>query len=282
MRFSNNIVFCSLCLALGVQSVDIISMDIPQLAESGHDLVLDCKFEYRPEEREQLDIKWYFNNSPSPIYQWLPAMNTGPQVIDPRFSEYMDLMYTVNGEKYEKHRALHLVNVTHHLSGSYMCKVSSFLDEDFNQKNLVVYVPPSRVQFSHSSSERDGQTMVTCTANGIFPSPVARIYWKDGDSEREVDKTEIKENADGLFTINLSTSFHTESVRGVQLGCEITIPGTEYRIREDLIISADISADPRVSGASRYQLLTATQLLSIILSLTAASQLLNTPATFLL
>jgi len=120
MRFSNNIVLSSLCLALGVQSVDIISMDIPQLAESGHDLVLDCKFEYRPEEQEQLDIKWYFNNSPSPIYQWLPAMNTGPQVIDPRFSEFMDLMYTVNGEKYEKHRALHLVNVTHHLSGSYV------------------------------------------------------------------------------------------------------------------------------------------------------------------
>ena len=32
---------------LGVQSVDIISMDIPQVAESGKSLVLDCRFEYR-------------------------------------------------------------------------------------------------------------------------------------------------------------------------------------------------------------------------------------------
>jgi len=145
-----------------------------------------------------------------------------------------------------------------------MCKVSSFLDEDFNQKNLIVYVPPARVQFSHSSVEREGQTMVTCSATDIYPSPVARIYWKDGDSEREVDKTEIKENSDGLFTINLSTSFHTESVRGVQLGCEISIPGTDYTIREDLIISADISADPRVSGSSRLQLPTASQLLLLL------------------
>ena len=38
----------------------------------------------RAEEKDQLDIKWYFNSSPTPIYQWLPAMNTGPQVIDPR------------------------------------------------------------------------------------------------------------------------------------------------------------------------------------------------------
>ncbi|XP_023349218.1 uncharacterized protein LOC111717983 [Eurytemora carolleeae] len=137
--FPNNLVFSTVALALGVQSVDIISMDIPQVAESGKSLVLDCRFEYRAEEKDQLDIKWYFNSSPTPIYQWLPAMNTGPQVIDPRFTEYLDLLYTVNGEKYEKHRALHLVNVTHHLSGSYMCKVSSFLDEDFNQKNLMVY-----------------------------------------------------------------------------------------------------------------------------------------------
>jgi len=243
MKFYNNLVLSTLCLALGVQSVDIVSMDIPQVAESGKDLVLDCKFEYRPEEEDQLDIKWYFNNSPTPIYQWLPAMDTGPQIIDPRFNQYMDLMYTVNGEKYEKHRALHLVNITHHLSGSYMCKVSSFLDEDFNQKNLMVYVPPAVVKFSHQSEESEGETEISCTAEGIYPTPAARIYWKDGLGEREMDKTVVEEDSDGLYSILVSTSTHTESIRGVQLGCEISIPGTQFKINEELVISPEISLD---------------------------------------
>jgi len=241
MKFNNNLVLSTLCLALGVQSVDIVSMDIPQVAESGKDLVLDCKFEYRPEEEDQLDIKWYFNNSPTPIYQWLPALDTGPQIIDPRFNQYMDLMYTVNGEKYEKHRALHLVNITHHLSGSYMCKVSSFLDEDFNQKNLMVYVPPAMVKFSHQSQESEGQTEISCSAEGIYPTPEAKIYWKDGIGDRETDKTVVEEGSDGLYSILLTTSMHTETIRGVQLGCEISIPGTQFKINEELVISPEIS-----------------------------------------
>ena len=39
--------FYNTFVILGVQSVDIISMDIPQVAESGKSLVLDCRFEYR-------------------------------------------------------------------------------------------------------------------------------------------------------------------------------------------------------------------------------------------
>ena len=73
------------------------------------------------------------------MYQWLPSMSMGPQVIDPAFSRHLDLSFTVNTEKYEKHRALHLLNVSRQLSGSYMCKVSSFLDEDFNQRNVMIY-----------------------------------------------------------------------------------------------------------------------------------------------
>jgi hypothetical protein len=66
-------------------------------------------------------------------------MSMGPQVIDPTFSRHLDLAFAINTNKYEKHRALHLLNVTRQHSGSYMCKVSSFLDEDFNQRNVMIY-----------------------------------------------------------------------------------------------------------------------------------------------
>ena len=42
--------------------------------------MLDCNFDYMEEEESQLDLKWYFNGSPIPVYQWVPSMKKGPQV----------------------------------------------------------------------------------------------------------------------------------------------------------------------------------------------------------
>ena len=122
-----------------ILAVEIVSMAVPPVVEAGvHDIVLDCEYEYTEEEKNQLDIKWYFNNNPEPIYQWLP-MTSGPQVIGDQFRHHLDLDYQVNKDQYKKHRALNIKNPQPHLSGTYMCKVSTFIDEDFMQKDLLVY-----------------------------------------------------------------------------------------------------------------------------------------------
>jgi len=43
------------------------------------------------------------------------------------------------GDRWRKHRALKILKPTTELSGSYRCKVSSFVDEDFMQKTMIVY-----------------------------------------------------------------------------------------------------------------------------------------------
>ena len=43
------------------------------------------------------------------------------------------------GDKWRKHRALKILKPTTEMSGPYRCKVSSFVDEDFMQKTMVVY-----------------------------------------------------------------------------------------------------------------------------------------------
>jgi hypothetical protein len=43
------------------------------------------------------------------------------------------------GDKWRKHRALKILRPTTELSGSYRCKVSSFVDEDFMQKTMIIY-----------------------------------------------------------------------------------------------------------------------------------------------
>ena len=51
----------------------------------------------------------------------------------------MDLNYTAHEDEYRMYRALRLVKPVPSLSGQYKCKVSSLFDEDFKQKNMIIY-----------------------------------------------------------------------------------------------------------------------------------------------
>ena len=42
-------------------------------------------------------------------------------------------------DQFRKHRAIKILNPTTELTGIYKCKVSSFVDEDFMQKPMIVY-----------------------------------------------------------------------------------------------------------------------------------------------
>ena len=83
-------------------------------------------------------MKWFFGSDPQPFYQWLPGRP--PQTIGKKFKNRIDLDYEVSGaDRFQKHRALKIWKPTTELSGTYRCKVSSFVDEDFMQKSMIVY-----------------------------------------------------------------------------------------------------------------------------------------------
>ena len=119
--------------------VHITDLKGPTVVETGDELMIDCDFDYLQEEESQLDLKWYFNRSPIPVYQWVPSMNKGPQVIGDLFKNSLDLEYEAHNDTFKKHRALRIINTDHRFSGTYQCKVSSFVDEDFMQKEILVY-----------------------------------------------------------------------------------------------------------------------------------------------
>ena len=73
------------------------------------------------------------------VYQWVPSMKKGPQVIGEMFKQSLDLGYVAHNDTYKRHRALRVAKADHRFSGTYQCKVSSFLDEDFQQKEVLVY-----------------------------------------------------------------------------------------------------------------------------------------------
>ena len=125
---------------LGIVGVEIRQMRVPSVLESGSRpyVILDCDYDLSESEGTQVDVKWFFGSNPQPFYQWLPGRP--PQTIGELFKNRIDLRYEVPGSgRFRKHRALKIWNPTTELSGTYRCKVSSFVDEDFMQKTMVIY-----------------------------------------------------------------------------------------------------------------------------------------------
>ena len=99
------------------------------------------------------------------FFQWLPGSNRPPQVIGDFFRDPLDPSASasasasgqrdaeVDGQLGEgrgrpersaaavtkRNHTLRLFNIVPELSGSYKCKVSSFIDEDFKQMDMLVY-----------------------------------------------------------------------------------------------------------------------------------------------
>ena len=96
-----------------------------------------------------MDVKWFFGNDPQPFFQWLPGRP--PQTIGELFKDRLDLSYEVaDSDQFRKHRAIKILKPTTELSGMYRCKVSSFVDEDFMQKPMIVYGKKPSSYFIHN------------------------------------------------------------------------------------------------------------------------------------
>ncbi len=124
--------------------MSIRSLSVPSLVEVGtNEVILECDFAYEHAERDQLEIKWYFDDAASPFVQWVPARMLRPQLIDKeRFGEFLDLKYAADdtgADPFTRHRALKLRRPSLALSGNYACKVSTLLGEDVGRKHMQIY-----------------------------------------------------------------------------------------------------------------------------------------------
>eukprot|EP00094_Tigriopus_californicus_P001096 TCALIF_01061-PA protein Name:"Protein of unknown function" AED:0.09 eAED:0.09 QI:0/0.75/0.8/0.8/0.5/0.6/5/925/195 len=160
------------------QGVEIIDLVMPETAESGNDseIILDCDYDFSDEERSQLDVKWYFNGDHMPFFQWVPGQGRKPQLIGERFANHIDLDFVAHEDEAKQYRALKIINPSSELSGSYRCKVSTLIDEDFKQKDLIVYVPPESIDLELEAFE--DLVNLTCLVSGVFPEPMLSISWE--------------------------------------------------------------------------------------------------------
>jgi hypothetical protein len=107
-------------------------------ASNTSELILDCEYVYDSNDL-MLVVKWFHNNSPEPIYQWIP--DRGVRYVGELLKQRFDMNYSVNpNDIYSKFRALKLRNnITVDLSGNFSCLVSSLAGQDGRQGQMVVY-----------------------------------------------------------------------------------------------------------------------------------------------
>nr|CAD7433844.1 unnamed protein product [Timema monikensis] len=124
-----------------VVGIQIAALRVPAAVRnaSGSPAILDCEFTLRPDEFNSdsgLVVKWFFNNGPAPVYQWIPGQK--PQELG-ILKGRLNVSHRASDNHATMHRALYIVNPTTELSGDYKCFVSTFGDEDFMTKRMVVF-----------------------------------------------------------------------------------------------------------------------------------------------
>lgn len=123
-----------------VCSVTISELHVPEVVRNGSEsgALLDCLYTLDKQELSKnsgLVVKWFFNRSPNPVYQWIH--NQKPQdagILKGR----LKLDYKASNNHSSMYRALKIIKPTIELSGEYKCLVSTYYEEDFMMKTMIV------------------------------------------------------------------------------------------------------------------------------------------------
>ncbi|XP_021917412.1 uncharacterized protein LOC110828737 isoform X2 [Zootermopsis nevadensis] len=224
---------------LGAVGIQITDLRVPSVVRnnSGSAALLDCDYTLKPEELAAhsyagLVVKWYFNSSPSPVYQWIPGQK--PQDLG-ILKGKLDLKHRSSDHGATMYRALYIRNPTTELSGEYKCLVSTFDDEDFMTKKMVVFAPEKKLYvtwWKHDS----GVVNITCIAQGVYPEPKMALYLgsKNKDSLKDVVVEVTKEHR--CYDISATKVLDGTDVQATTMFvCELRIPEANYMVTRSIV-----------------------------------------------
>merc|ERR1711892_187661 len=161
---------------------------------------------YAMSESDQLVLTWYFSGSPIPIYQWVPALDLGPQVIHELFKDNPDQRF----------------------AGNYKCRVSTFLEEVSDSKDVLIYVPPTSISLTNT----DG--VIRCAVESVYPAPSVTLAWTVNSTVYDSEEAEITGNTVNgkLFDAFVVTDIDQDhAALHDMMTCEVTIDGTDFEKR---------------------------------------------------
>jgi len=233
--------------------VTIKSMTVPSAVENNSAaVVLDCEYSLLESEKEgpvQLVVRWFLNDLPYPVYQWIPGHR--PQDNGP-LKDRLNLEYRATEDPYHRHRAMQILRPSTELAGRYTCKVSTFNNEESVTSPMVVYEPadelvveaekveasPEEASPSPSPSPGDVEESlvnVTCRVTGVYPRPHIELIQGDGPhgQRKAVSNVSIvtMTSHDGRYDVTASHVFNDDDLAvNTTFECLLSLPGTEYQI----------------------------------------------------
>ena len=232
MMFS--LVVLSALLVLKSSSLEITDFTVPSVVEVGSEnVVLDCNYSFEPEEASELEVKWYFNEDPAPFLLWIAGRpESRPQVIGSLFEGKIDVSYTVSENPHTRHRAILLHKPTIAMAGTYHCKVETLTTEATADANMLVYSPIMETQFTQKRLA-GSKVNISCVISGVFPLPVTKLTWGVFELFEDGILVNHLEEEGGYEVIIHKVLEHEELPAETVFGCEVTLPGTEYYVREE-------------------------------------------------
>jgi len=229
------------CLSSGVTSLSLEGVSAPSSHPAGEDLTLSCDYSYEGAESDQLVLTWYFNGSPIPIYQWVPSLEQGPQVIHQMFKDSLDLTYeTAEEDKFKKHSALRIVNPDQRFAGNYKCRLSTFLQEVSHSKDVSIFVPPTSISLAYS------QGLITCGVHSVSPQPSIVLTWTSNSTVYSSNAIVLTPNEDLLDASVTVTVDEEDVVAHDMMTCDVMIAGTDYhkRLEKPILEITDTASTP--------------------------------------
>lgn len=228
------LILTQFALFSSVISVEIHELVVPGVVEEGSEnVLLDCNFNYNESEADQLEVKWYFNQDPAPFCQWIAGRaDTKPQLIGDLFEDKVDLSYTAGSNNHTKYRALLLHKPSTAMAGTYTCKVSTLESEAVAEAKMLVYSPAVASEFKQKKLG-NSKVNISCSFEGIYPAPNVKLTW--GNFELIEDAIVVTPHEGSYDVVIYKTLDHEELPAETIFGCEVSIPETEYFLREEAI-----------------------------------------------
>ncbi|XP_077484172.1 uncharacterized protein LOC144094127 [Amblyomma americanum] len=270
------------------RAVVIRRLSVPRWVRNGTEtpVVLDCEYVYN-ENDLKLVVKWFFNDGPEPVYQWIPEMRAREAfgVLQGR----LDDTFSVNSrDVYSQYRAIRIVEPTWELSGKYTCVVASLAGQDSRHKDMTVFVPAKSFSFDYSSAttpfdeqvrlhSAESIVRLMCMAQGTYPKPDLKLFFIKGSRRRAVGdsgvRTFTRATKDGLYDVALHVDMADSRLSSVAdiFECVLEIPYSNYALTRRMSIAQELTWG--AYGSSRASCMPVLSVSCIALSLSIYSTL---------
>ncbi|XP_076330229.1 uncharacterized protein LOC143235867 [Tachypleus tridentatus] len=229
------LVFLRVTISLGLE---ITGVSIPQELENGtkESVVLDCEYNYANEDRN-IVVKWFLNDDPEPIYQWITELNLRQPSY--RLQGRINMSYTVTpSTNLTRYRALNILRPTTDLSGKYTCNVASLAGEDSEERQMTIYAPPRSFDFNFTKTNQESANF-TCGVEEIFPLPQVSLLLHNPNL-KDAQSIPVHSNiifSKGTYSVIIYKELVDKDLPSggpSEIECVVFIPDTEFRRKKIL------------------------------------------------